>query len=58
MEEAVKQLTPLLSTGLDWLYALVWFNGDACHMPLPREGHLSVLVEGVLAGPPAKGSAN
>ena len=46
MEEVVKQLTPLFSTGPDWPYALVWLNKDACHAPLPREGYLSVLVEG------------
>ena len=46
MEEAVKQLTLLLSTGSDWPYALVQLTRDACHMPLPREGHLSILVEG------------
>ena len=32
MEEGIKQLTPLLST--------------AHHVPLPREGHPSILVEG------------
>ena len=46
VEEAVKQLTTLVFTGPDWPYALVWLNGDAYHMPLPREGHLSILVEG------------
>ena len=46
MEEAVKQLTTLVCTGPDWPYALVWLNGDACHAPLPREGHLSILTEG------------
>ena len=46
MDEAVKQLTPLISTGPDWPYALVQFNGDACHAPLPTEGHLSIMVEG------------
>ena len=46
MEEAVKQLTPLISTGPNWSYALVWLNGDACHMTLPREGHLGIMVEG------------
>ena len=25
---------------------LVWLNGDARHIPLPTEGHLSVLMEG------------
>ena len=46
MEEVVKQLTALMSAGPHWSYALVWLNGDACHMPLPREGHLNILVEG------------
>ena len=45
VEEAVKQLTPLFSTRPDWPYALVWLNADTCHVPLPKEGHMSVLVE-------------
>ena len=44
MEEVVKQQTALISTRPDWPYTLV-FNGNACHVPLPREGHLSILVE-------------
>ena len=46
MEEAVKQLTTLVSTRPYWPYTLVWLNGDAYHVPLPREGHLSILTEG------------
>ena len=46
MEEAVKQLTALVSTRSNWPYALAWLNRDTCHVPLPREGHLSTLVEG------------
>ena len=46
MEEAVKQLAPLIPTEPDWLYALVQLNADACLVPLPKEGHLSVLMEG------------
>ena len=46
MEEAVKQLTALVSTGPDWPYALVWLNRETCHAPLLREGHLSILPEG------------
>ena len=46
IEEAVKQLTVQVFTRPDWPYALVHLNGDACHAPLPREGHLSILVEG------------
>ena len=45
MGEVVKQLTPLISTGPNWPYALVWLNTDTHHAPLPKEGHLSVLVE-------------
>ena len=46
VEEAVKQLTALVSSRPNWPYALVWLNGDTCHVPLPREGHLGVLPEG------------
>ena len=42
---AAQQLTQLASTGPNWPYALLWLNGDAHHMPLPKEGHLSVLAE-------------
>ena len=46
MDEAVKQLTALVPTGSNWPYILVQLNGDTHHVPLPREGHLSALVEG------------
>ena len=46
MEEAVKQLTPLPFTGPDCPYTLVWLNGETHHVPLPKEGHLSVQVMG------------
>ena len=46
MEETVKQLTCLPFTGPACPYALVWLNGDAHHVPLPKEGHLSVKVMG------------
>ena len=46
MGEAVKLLTPLPSTGSDCPYALVWFNGDAHHVLLPKEGQLSIQVVG------------
>ena len=45
LEAAAEQLTQLASTGPNWLYTLVWLNGDAHHMPLPKEGDLSVLAE-------------
>ena len=46
VEEAVKQLTALVSSGPGWPFALVQLNRDTCHAPLPREGHLCVLPEG------------
>ena len=46
IDEAAKQLTQLPSVGPDWPYALVWLNGDGHHVPLPTEGHLSVMTEG------------
>ena len=46
IEKAIKQLDQLTPSGPDWPYALVWLNGDACHMPIPTEGHLSVMPEG------------
>ena len=46
VEEAVRQLTALVSSGPNWPYALVRLNEDTCHVPLPREGHLGILTEG------------
>ena len=46
VEKAVKQLAPLIPTRCNWPYALVWLNADACHAPLPKVGHLSILIEG------------
>ena len=46
MEEVIKQLTALVPTGPNWPYTLVQLNGDTCHVPLPRDGHVSALVEG------------
>ena len=45
IDNTAKQLTQLVSTGPNWLYALVWLNGDAHHMHLPTEGHVSVMTE-------------
>ena len=46
VEEAVKQLALLIPTRPNWPYALVWLNADAHYVPLPRERHLSILMEG------------
>ena len=41
-----QQLTLLPSIGSDHPYTLVQLNREAYHVPLPREGHLSILVDG------------
>ena len=46
VEEAVRELTALVSSGPNWPYALVQLNEDTHHVPLPREGHLGILPEG------------
>ena len=45
IEETIKLLTQPAPSGPDWPYALVQLNGDACHVPLPTEGNLSVMME-------------
>ena len=37
VDEVVRQLTAIVSSGLNWLNALVQLNKDACYVPLPRE---------------------
>ena len=44
IDEVVKQLNQLVPTGPNWPSALVRLNRDACHVPLPTEGHMSILV--------------
>ena len=46
IEEVVRQLTTLVSSGPHWHYGLVQLNGDTHHSPLPREEHLCILTEG------------
>ena len=38
-------LTQLAAIGPNWPYTLLQLNGDTCHVPLSKEGHLSVLAE-------------
>ena len=47
IEDAAKKLILLASTGPNWPYAFVQFNRDAHHVPLPKEGHLSTMTEGM-----------
>ena len=44
-EEAVRELTVWVSSGLGWPCALVQLNKDTCHVPLPKEGHLGILPQ-------------
>ena len=46
MEEAVNELTAWVYSGPNWPYTLVQLNEDTCHVPLPKEGHLGILLEG------------
>ena len=55
IDDAAKQLTQLAFTGPNWPCALVWLNRDAHHMPLPTEGHLSVIMEGNTGNLPTGG---
>ena len=49
MEEVVRELTVLVSSGPKRPYALVQLNKDTCHAPLPKEGHLNIcLKEGLI----------
>ena len=45
LDEAVRKITLLLNSGDNWAYAFVWFNEDAQHVPLSKEGHLSTMTD-------------
>ena len=40
VEEAIRELTALVSSGPNWPYTLVWLNEDTCHAPLPLPTNL------------------
>ena len=46
LDEVVKKLTLLINSGDNWAYTFVWLNKDAQHVPLPKEGHLSTMIDG------------
>ena len=54
IDDAAKQLAQLTSTGTNWPYSLVQLNGDDHHVPLPTEGHLSVMMEGNTSNIPCR----
>ena len=47
LDEAARRLTLLASSGSNWPYAFMHFNGDTCDVPLPKEGHLSAMTKGM-----------
>ena len=54
IDDVAKQLAQLTSTGSNWPYALVWLNGNTHHMPLPTEGHLSIMTDGNTSNAPCR----
>ena len=46
IDNMARKLTLLASARPNWPYTSVWFNGDAHHMALPKEGHFGTMVEG------------
>ena len=47
MDEAVKKLALLVNSGNNWAYTFVWLNKDVQHVPLPKEGHLSAMINSI-----------
>ena len=45
VDEVAKKLTLLINFGDNWAYNFVWLNKDAQHVPLPKEGHLSTMID-------------
>ena len=46
MDEVARKLTLLTTLGGNWAYSFVQFNEDAQHVPLPKAGHLSAMIDG------------
>ena len=47
LDEVARKLTLLTTSHENWAYTFVRFNEDAQHVPLPKEGHLSAMIEGM-----------
>ena len=54
IEDMAKKLILFAPARPNWPYAFVWFNGDTHHVPLPKEGHLSVMMEGMPSNIPCR----
>ena len=44
LDGVARKLTLITSSSSNWPYTFVHFNGDAHHVPLPKEGHLSAMT--------------
>ena len=51
MVEALKILSSLTSEGSDWPYVFLQLYEGANHMPLPRDKHICVLLQGKVESP-------
>ena len=47
LDKVAKNLTLLASGSSNWPYAFMCFHVDAHHLPPPKEGHLSVMTDGM-----------
>ena len=47
LDEAARKLTLFTTSHENWAYTFVRFNEDAQCVPLPKEGHLSAIIEGM-----------
>ena len=52
LDEAARELSLLTTSSKSLAYAFVCLNGDAQHVPLSKEGHLSMMIK----GPPSRSS--
>ena len=58
IDDVARKLILLASPRPNWPYTFIWFNGDAHHMPLPKEDHFSAMTERCLATSHVEGYAN
>ena len=42
-----KKLALVVNSGDNWAYTFAWLNEDAQHVPFPKEGHLSIMINAV-----------
>ena len=51
MAEALEMLSSLTSEGSDWPYVLIQLYEGANHMPLPKDRHVCILLQGQAESP-------